>query len=298
MKNSKLLKQSQRKFALGLILGILVAFFLALLPREKDTKITLIGGLPPYGEVWLTGIEINGAQSNLDDYPLGGKWKKIEESIVYVPDAAADGDELELIFHNAEAVKLTFNKHTWSGGLGIQDGADFTQYDLYAQTGQETYLVKNVQQPEWSRWECILSVILLLMIAFCLETARKKHSISFKRNWLYVALGAMVFAIAFGSLESIAYSVLWTLLIYVLLRQGKKVSYGWLWLCVLASYMYRIYFFLQSIFAGRSNRIYLFIVPVLFEPSGFRKRENMESLYCYDGGTASWRLYCGESQQY
>ena len=243
MKNSKLLKQSQRKFALGLVLGILVAFFLALLPREKDTKITLIGGLPPYGEVWLTGIEINGAQSNLDDYPLRGKWKKIEESIVYVPDAAADGDELELIFHNAEAVKLTFNKHAWSGGLGIQDGTDFTQYDLYAQTGQETYLVKNVQQPEWSRWECILSVILLLMIAFCLEAARKKYSICFKRNWLYVALGAMVFAIAFGSLESIAYPVLWTLLIYVLLRQGKKVSYGWLWLCVLASYMYRIYYF-------------------------------------------------------
>ena len=174
MKNSKLLKQSQRKFALGLILGILVAFFLALLPREKDTKITLIGGLPPYGEVWLTGIEINGAQSNLDDYPLRGKWKKIEESIVYVPDAAADGDELELIFHNAEAVKLTFNKHAWSGGLGIQDGTDFTQYDLYAQTGQETYLVKNVQPPEWSRWECILSVILLLMIAFCLVAVRKK----------------------------------------------------------------------------------------------------------------------------
>ena len=74
MKNSKLLKQSQRKFALGLVLGILVAFFLALLPREKDTKITLIGGLPPYGEVWLTGIEINGAQSNLDDYPLGGEY--------------------------------------------------------------------------------------------------------------------------------------------------------------------------------------------------------------------------------
>ena len=107
MKNSKLLKQSQRRFALGLILGILVAFFLALLPREKDTKITLIGGLPPYGEVWLTGIEINGAQSNLDDYPLGGKWKKIEESIVYVPDAAADGDELELDIKKGIITNLT-----------------------------------------------------------------------------------------------------------------------------------------------------------------------------------------------
>lgn len=240
---NKGLKNLKNKFVLGLIVAMLVLLFWGFLPIEKDTKITLVGGLPPHGEVWLTGIEINGAKSDLNDYTLTGKWKKIEGSIVYVPDTTADGNKLDLVFHNAEAVKLIFNKHPWSGGLGIQDGADFTRYDLYAQTGQEIYSVKNIQLSEWNEVDCIFSTILFLIIVCCLGMIREKYQIDFGKNWLYTALCVMVIAVALGAAEDVIYPILWILLIYILLQRRKKVNYLYFWICVLASYIYRIYYF-------------------------------------------------------
>ncbi len=243
MKNGKLSKQIQGKFILELLLGILVVFFFGLLPNEKATKITLVGGLPPNGEVWLTEIEVNGVKSDLHNYSLSGKWKKIEESIVYVPDAADDGDELELVFHNAETVKLTFGKHAWSGGLGIQDGTDFTRYNLYDQTGKEIYSVKNIQLSEWNKMECVFSIILFLMIVCCLRIIIEKYQINFEQNWLYTALSVMVIAVALGATENVTYPLLWILLIYVLLRRRKKINYFYLGICAWVSYIYRSYYF-------------------------------------------------------
>lgn len=92
----------------GLILKalVLLCIFILLLPREGKTSIVLKGGVQPAGEVWLTGIEIDGNDSDLRKYPLSGKWRWISNSIVYVPDETAKGDSLELLFSNAQSIKL------------------------------------------------------------------------------------------------------------------------------------------------------------------------------------------------
>ena len=45
---NKGLKNLKNKFVLGLFVAMLVLLFWGFLPIEKDTKITLVGGLPPH----------------------------------------------------------------------------------------------------------------------------------------------------------------------------------------------------------------------------------------------------------
>lgn len=133
--------------AITIVMGIFTGF---LMPSSEMNTVTLIADgkcneESKGGEVWLSNVLVNGEQTSLRQYvtPKNKRWKYIKNSVVYVDDPSVEQKNLTLSFVNAESVELVFSRHGWSGIVGIQDGDEYTELDLYGNSSI-TYEVKNL----------------------------------------------------------------------------------------------------------------------------------------------------------
>ena len=233
-------------------------FFLFLVPKPSKTTITLVGGVEPVGEVWLTEIKIDGKTSNLNDYKVSGNWQRVSNCIVFIPGNSDNGSKLELPFPNAKNVELTFGKHAWSGGIGIFDGDSYIEYNLYAQSGEQQYEVQSVQELDYDKIKGGISVALLSVLIFLLNKIYVKCSLDnsekvaqIKRIVLFLAW--LIAVIALGALSAPFSVLIWFLLFCVFGIKLNNIDLKLLWISLLVSYIYYLYYLFNPYILSATN---------------------------------------------
>lgn len=238
-----------KKYILAMIGLLSLIVCITAFPRSTSTKVYLTGGVEPVGEVWLTNIEINGQKDTPRDYPVSGNWRYVDKSIVYTTGNPDDGNTLELEFKNAESIQLTFMKHNWSGGIGISDGEQYTEINLWDQSGSVVYDVKNIIPPELNLSGVILSalglsVLLLLLYGKCQHDRNGLQKLN-KDDWGLVAVHTIIWCRLANALFEIGFVLFTFVMIYLLFirnRISKNMVYH---ISVVIGFAYSLYQFIN-----------------------------------------------------
>lgn len=238
-----------KKYILAMIGLLSLIVCITAFPRSTSTKVYLTGGVEPVGEVWLTNIEINGQKDTPRDYPVSGNWRYVDKSIVYTTGNPDDGNTLELEFKNAESIQLTFMKHNWSGGIGISDGEQYTEINLWDQSGSVVYDVKNIIPPELNLSGVILSalglsVLLLLLYGKCQHDRNGLQKLN-KYDWGLVAVHTIIWCRLANALFEIGFVLFTFVMIYLLFirnRISKNMVYH---ISVVIGFAYSLYQFIN-----------------------------------------------------
>lgn len=258
----------KKEYGVSLLLSILIYSILMslFLPQTTASVVTLTANgdrneLSKGGEVWLTGIEINGQKARLDEYQETGKWKRINGNIVYVPDQSGENLNLVLHFPNASDVCLVFNKHKWSGIVKIQDGEKYSEMDLYDFTGEVKYQVENVIPFEYSVTKIILSGLLIIFLAFLILRLLGFSYISSKRSKRRVTVCGFIFwaimlLLQTFNIKYLIFDLLLGILVYKILYKSesfddsKLKKYMALWGMILLCWFYQIIYMYKPLLAS------------------------------------------------
>ena len=230
-----------------------MSFFL---PQNTTSVVTLTANgdrneFSKGGEVWLTGIQISGQKANLADYQETGKWTRIKGNIVYVPDQSVENLNLVLHFPNASDVCLIFNKHKWSGIVGIQDGDKYSELDLYDFAGEVKYQVENINPFEYSVTKILLSSLLIIFLVFLILRLLNSPYISSNSSKRRVTVCGFIFLAIMLLLQTfnikyLIFDLLLGILVYKILYKSKSFDdnkfkkYMALWGIILLCWFYQI----------------------------------------------------------
>lgn len=245
------------KKSLILLVGILLTLLglkIFFSPVESETKVTLIADgnknvLSNGSEVWLTGIEINGQNVDLEKYDVEGKWKKIDGNIVFVDDSLSENKSLELNFPNASEVSLVFAGHAWSGILEIKDGDTYTTLDLYNSVGEIRYQVENLSHLDFSFTKLLSSCLLLIICAYLNIQLCLRYLSNGKRQKVILVIFHLFIIGTILKIFSMKHCIAIVLLLLLLYRimvyesgihEKKQKELIFLWGGVLAGWLYYI----------------------------------------------------------